>query len=144
MSVDPPGRSRSFLFVCDGNTCRSPLAEEVARSLGVEAASAGVTALAGSAATPQAVAVAEALGLDIRDHRSRLLTRSDVEDAANIYTMTQSQADWIVDRWPTSAGKVSRLDPERDIADPLGGSLDRYEAVATQIRAAVNLRLRGG
>src|SRR5712675_2452951 len=85
---------KKILFVCSGNTCRSPLAEAIAREVlpgrldfEVEIASAGTSALAGSPASPHSIAVAERHGLDLSAHRSRMLTRDLVHEADLIVTM---------------------------------------------------------
>ena len=73
----------NLLLVCTGNTCRSPMAEVIARDLlkgedGAVVRSAGVSAGPGAAATPQAVAAAGELGLDLSTHRSQPLTAQAV------------------------------------------------------------------
>ena len=82
-----------LLFVCTGNTCRSPLAEAIARriaaerSLGVEAGSAGTSAWEGSPASDVSLLVGIERGLDLNAHRSRKLTRELVEGSDLIIAM---------------------------------------------------------
>jgi protein-tyrosine phosphatase len=130
------------LFVCAGNTCRSPLAEAVAHAHGVGASSAGIDAVTGEAASQQAQAVAAAAGLSISDHLSRVLTEDAVEAADRVYTMTAAQADTLRRRWPHLALKISRLDLRSDIEDPFGGSMADYESTLQQIEASVAQRVR--
>lgn len=102
----------TILFVCSGNTCRSPLAvaawraldgEEApqsetlsenvgARANAIEVASAGLAASRGSAATRYAQQIAQGWKADLAGHRSRLLRQSLVRESDLIVTMTQEQA----------------------------------------------------
>ncbi|HEY0270251.1 MAG TPA: phosphotyrosine protein phosphatase [Sphingomonas sp.] len=70
-----PARVRRLVFVCQGNICRSAFADVVARRLGAETASFGLSTSAGAGAHPPAIAAAAALGVDLRAHRT-----SRVED----------------------------------------------------------------
>lgn len=63
-------RVRRLVFVCNGNICRSPFAEALARSRGLEAASAGITAAKGACAAPQAIATAAEFNIDLSAHRA--------------------------------------------------------------------------
>ena len=54
-----------ILFVCTGNTCRSPLAAALARAYGVDAQSAGLSADPGDVATPEAVRASQRHGADL-------------------------------------------------------------------------------
>src|SRR5215218_7720514 len=83
-----------LLFVCTGNTCRSPLAEAIARKvaierglLDVEVSSAGTSAWDGASASDGALLVGMERHLDLSSHRSRQLTRAIVADSDLIFTM---------------------------------------------------------
>ncbi|BAM04451.1 arsenate reductase/protein-tyrosine-phosphatase family protein [Phycisphaera mikurensis] len=136
-----------ILFVCTGNTCRSPMAEAFARQAvadgggGVTVSSAGVSAVDGYAASPEAVAEAAGAGGGLADHRSHALTAQAVVDADVIYTLTADHLDLLVSRFPDAASKASRLDPGADVSDPIGGDAEDYRRAADQIRAAVGRRL---
>ena len=130
-----------LLFVCSGNTCRSPLAEAIAESLGFPAASAGLWADDGMPATDHAISVAAEAGLDVSGHHSRPLSEPDVGAAAAVYTMTQDHADRIISLWPAHRAKVSRLDPAGDIADPMGHPRDAYVEAFARIDSALKGRL---
>ncbi len=87
-------REFRLLFVCTGNTCRSPLAEALARREaeqrgweGVSVASAGTGAFTGSHASEGSLAAAESVGLDLSQHRSQPLTPELVEQADLVLTM---------------------------------------------------------
>jgi len=136
----------NLLLVCTGNTCRSPMAEAIARDLlrGDDRAiigSAGVTAGDGAAATPEAVAAAGELGLDLSGHRSRPLTPRRVAEADRILTMTAAHRDLVLRAVPEAADRTSVLDQDGDIADPFGGTLADYRVTAEQIKTALLRRL---
>jgi protein-tyrosine-phosphatase len=131
-----------LLFVCTGNTCRSPMAEAIARrrieALGwshVSVASAGVAAFTGSRASEAAVRVARTRGLELGDHSALLLTPELVEATDLILTMSPSHLDRAV-----RLGGGERVAVITDFAqgegdetapagvpDPFGGPDDEYE-----------------
>ena len=135
---------RSFVFVCTGNTCRSPLAEalfrkmaedaapggaDALRAAGVKIVSAGLAAGRGGAASPESVSLAEDAGADLADHRSRPLTPDLLDAADRVFTMTRAHRVAILRHRPDAADKVALLDPGgADIPDPIGGGMADYEA----------------
>ena len=145
------------LFVCTGNTCRSPMAEMLCRGLlaerlgckigelddrGVIVMSAGIAAMLGGRATHEAVQVLEEQGLDLRDHETQPLTETLVRHADAIYTMTRCHREAIVAQWPSVAPRTWVLSTDgRDIGDPIGGPVERYRQCAEQIQSELKIRL---
>ncbi|MHC2069998.1 L-threonylcarbamoyladenylate synthase [Bremerella sp. T1] len=146
------------LFVCTGNTCRSPMAEVVMQKhladklgttidqldqKGVLVASAGIAAYPGGRAAPEAIHILGARGLDLNGHASQPLSDRLVEQADMILTMTTGHRDAILARWPDARDRTQTLSSDgRDIADPIGGSEDVYRTCLEQIESEIKLRVK--
>ncbi|QQK81659.1 low molecular weight protein arginine phosphatase [Salicibibacter cibi] len=130
---------KRVLLVCTGNTCRSPMAEALltVKETGLEVKSAGMQALAGSSAAPPARIVVREHGATLDEHHAERLTRSLLEWADLVWTMTQAQALQIKQQYPEHENKITTLASaggfHEDITDPVGGDLDAYRRTAGQI-----------
>lgn len=146
----PPTTTFNILFVCTGNTCRSPMAEAFARQelarrgwRNVQVRSAGVAARAGSGATSEARAVMGRRGLDLAMHRSALLEREIVEWADLVLAMSHSQLHVISGM--SGAEKAALLDEfaagepgsGQGVPDPFGGDEAEYEVTAGALEELV-------
>lgn len=144
-----------FLFVCSGNTCRSPMAAaignaeiaarlrvpfETAWRANVLAVSAGLSARVGAPMTPEAQEALRSLGVPARAHAAQNLTEEMTHSADKIFCMTQAQRKALIEMIPSAAFKTHCLDPAADVDDPIGGGPSDYINCAERIRALVRLR----
>ena len=133
-----------ILFVCSGNTCRSPLAEASARKLvasagrnDIEVSSAGTSAWDGSPASDGALLVGMERGLDLSEHRSRLLTPEIIQGADLILAMSPSHLARIKDLAPGAnahlLGAFASGKEGYSVQDPFGGDLAAYRDTVDEL-----------
>lgn len=115
-----------ILFVCNGNTCRSPMAAALARDRGLDAASAGLCARPGDAAADEAVRLLP----NLTTHRARLVDAAALASADVVIALTPAIAGHLRQRFPAWADRVVAW----DVADPLGRGREAYEAALRQLQ----------
>jgi protein-tyrosine phosphatase len=146
-----------WLFVCTGNTCRSPMAQGLARKLlaerlgcevdelicrGFEVTSAGTFAADGGRASAEAVQVAAELGVNIDAHRSQRMTRELIKSADMVFCMSDTHVSEVLRLVPSASPKVCRLDKAVQVSDPIGGGVDACRRSARQIERALRTYLK--
>ena len=131
-----PRKPHRLLFVCVGNSCRSQMAEGLARAMGgdrVVAESAGTSP--GDRVAPKAVEVMAELGVDISQHRPKMLTRDALDRADRSFTMGCDARDMCPAPWLVGSG-------DWEIDDPVGQGIEKYREVRDDIRRHIERLLR--
>jgi len=145
-----------FLFVCSGNTSRSPIAAAICsaeiasrlgltldelREAGVQVISAGIKAAAGTPMPQAALQTLAELGIDGASHRSTNVTQAMVREADVVYCMTGLQRSELLLLYPAAEPKIACLDPNGDLDDPHAGGLLAYRELVERVRILVRRRI---
>jgi len=145
-----------FLFVCTGNTCRSPMAVGIFRKqlakklkcrvdelnkMGYKISSAGIMGIIDSSASVEAIASCAAKAIDIKAHKSQALTRELIEESDFIYAMGRVHCKRIINLCPDSEKKCFLLAENEEIPDPIGQSQEFYNNCAEIIEKSIIKRI---
>ncbi len=141
-----------ILFVCTGNTCRSPMAACIAKDMFSKknirnhfVLSAGIQNITGEGASENSIVVMKELELDISEHRSTLVRRELIEEADKILTMTVAQRDLLtiayfdidnIDKKVQTLSYFSKGE-EKNIEDPFMGDLEIYRSIRDEIKSLI-------
>jgi len=145
-----------ILFVCTGNTCRSPMAEGIFRKylaeklqcnvddlskMGYKVESAGIIGSSGFPASAEAVIACAAMGVDIKAHRNKALSKELIDNSDIIFAMEQIHRDRVIALEPKAANKCVLLAGDTGVPDPIGQSQQFYNNCAKLIDRAVQKRI---
>jgi L-threonylcarbamoyladenylate synthase len=146
-----------ILFVCTGNTCRSPIAEafclkyisekldcgvDEVRNMGYKVDSAGILGSVGMPASAEVIDICLRRGIDMTRHQSRSISRDKLFESDYIFVMSDHHLGSIGRMCPSIMPRCLLLDNPANIDDPIGGDEKIYRRCAEQIERALEKRMR--
>lgn len=139
---------KNVLFVCTGNTCRSPMAQGICEKfcfderLPVRVDSAGLSVKQGEPATENAVIACREIGVDISRHRATDVRTLDLSSYDAVYTMSQRHKSALIALGANPYKIWVLATEEGGIPDPYGGDLDIYRDCRNALREAVEISIK--
>jgi len=137
---------KSYLFVCPGNTGRSPMAEKICRlrineilkleeieTSNIEVFSAGISPDVGSPISNGAKSALEEFAIHSLDHESRQLNDEMIRKANVVFCMTESHRKDVIKKFPSATLKVVCIDPDGSLPVPHGQDINTYKQCARML-----------
>lgn len=135
---------KDLIFVCTGNTCRSPMAEGLGKkylSKWGKISSMGISASNGQAANTKSIIAMDMEGIDIRSHVARRFDLQALTKETLILTMTTGHKDYLLAYYPMLKGQVDTLlnyiGVSGEVSDPFGSGQDTYNQCAKLLKKAI-------
>lgn len=140
---------KKIVFVCSGNTCRSPMAEGLAKEIAkrlvfqVGICSRGIAVLEKEAANQLAIQALRVYDIDIKAHFAQQFMAEDFDEETIVLTMTQQHQIFLINKFPKYAEKVYTIKEfiglTGDILDPFGESIEKYQACAEELNQIIEI-----
>ena len=135
-----------ILFVCYGNVCRSSFAHYYLSSLAlpnIEVASCGYYPVKGRRCPSEAIEAGERIGVDLRDHRSMVITNKMIQDANTIFTFDEDNFYTVTKEFPSAKSKIFRISSLNtnapvEINDPYCNDVDYFYTIYVQIKSLLD------
>lgn len=130
---------KTILFVCTGNTCRSPMAEKIfnnickERKLPYSAKSAGICTVTGFPMSENSFGVLAEMGIEDLDFSSTSIDEAKISGVDFFYVMSKDHRNVLINAFGIDGNKISVL----NVSDPYGGSLERYRQCAQEIHSKI-------
>ncbi|MBC7765531.1 MAG: low molecular weight protein arginine phosphatase [Hyphomonadaceae bacterium] len=131
-----------ILFICTGNTCRSPMAEGLMKKIildqqceGIEISSAGIAVFEEGGASENAIEAAAQLAVDLTSHQAKQFNTQMLAQADVVLTMTHQHKRSVLKAVPNANAFTVRAyaGHDGDVIDPYGGDLATYCACRDEL-----------